>query len=141
MAAFPFRSKSKGTRKTICLECQREYAHLWYVRTRSPDAKRNHGYGERTIERNCQRISEFLLDHPCIDCGEDDLAVLDFDHVRGVKHAEVSILARSGEPWDVVRAEIDKCEVRCANCHRRETVKRANSYRARMAILSVDSVA
>jgi len=58
----------------------------------------------------------------CIDCGEKDLRVLDSDHVRGKKLYEISdLLAR---PLSVLFAELDKCDTRCANCHRRITDER-----------------
>ncbi len=59
----------------------------------------------------------------CADCGELDLDVLDYDHVRGEKVNTVSALFSSGS-IESVRAEIAKCEVRCANCHRKITRKR-----------------
>lgn len=49
------------------------------------------------------------------------MAVLEFDHVRGVKRAEVSEMA--GYSLRSARAEIAKCEVRCGNCHRRKTIR------------------
>jgi hypothetical protein len=50
------------------------------------------------------------------------LAVLEFDHIdRSLKRQTVGFLARSGYPWPTVEAELAKCEVRCANCHRRRT--------------------
>jgi hypothetical protein len=59
---------------------------------------------------------------PCVDCGEQDPVVLDFDHVDpNHKRQTVSFLARSGYPWATVMAEVDKCQIRCANCHRRRT--------------------
>jgi hypothetical protein len=53
--------------------------------------------------------------------------VLEFDHLRD-KRATVSVLLRDAE-WATVMAEIAKCEVRCANCHRRRTHQRFGSYR------------
>jgi hypothetical protein len=55
----------------------------------------------------------------CVDCGEKDLRVLDFDHIRGKKLASLSTM-RLCAPITIY-AEIDKCEIRCANCHRRVT--------------------
>jgi len=49
------------------------------------------------------------------------MAVLEFDHVRGVKRAEVAQMA--GYSLKAARDEIAKCEVRCGNCHRRKTIR------------------
>ena len=35
---------------------------------------------------------------------------------------------------EVLKAEIAKCEVRCANCHRRKTSRDNGSYRLRQAL-------
>jgi hypothetical protein len=73
-------------------------------------------------DRNRLFVLDYLLGHPCVDCGERDPVVLDFDHVRGVKKAGVCFLANIGTAsLETLRAEIEKCEVRCANCHRRKT--------------------
>jgi hypothetical protein len=63
----------------------------------------------------------------CIDCGERDPVVLDFDH-RDAKRANVSLLARrSGVAR--LEAEIALCDVRCANCHRIRTLSTAPCWR------------
>jgi formate-dependent nitrite reductase cytochrome c552 subunit len=76
------------------------------------------------LAANRARVDDYLLTHPCVDCGLTDLVVLEFDHVRGVKVGDVSALVGSGYPWAKIEAEIAKCDVRCANCHRRVTVER-----------------
>lgn len=78
-------------------------------------------------------IWNYLQQHPCIDCGEKDPVVLEFDHVRGVKAGTIS---HNLDDWSQARLdeEIAKCVVRCANCHRRITYKRANSFRHRMSL-------
>jgi hypothetical protein len=69
-----------------------------------------------------QRLCEYLLAHPCVDCGEADPIVLEFDHVdRATKLQTVGFLAGRGYPWTTVEVELTKCDVRCANCHRRRT--------------------
>lgn len=66
----------------------------------------------------------YLLGHPCIDCGEVDIRVLDFDHTgEHIKKANVSTLTSSGTyGLKTVIDEINKCVVRCSNCHRKKTV-------------------
>ena len=67
----------------------------------------------------------------CVDCGYSDIRALDFDHVRGVKLADVSSMIRRGNGIAMVRAEIAKCEVRCRNCHAIATMERlGNSWHA-----------
>jgi len=69
-------------------------------------------------QENKRRVFEYLLDHPWVDCGESDPAVLELDHQRD-KSSGVAELLHTHVRWEVVAAEIEKCEVRCANCHRR----------------------
>jgi hypothetical protein len=73
-------------------------------------------------------VMEYLNDHPCADCGERDVVVLEFDHVRG-KRIGISRLMLSGGSIRVLMEEIAKCDVVCANCHRRRTYMRSGSYR------------
>jgi hypothetical protein len=74
-------------------------------------------------------VMEYLASHPCVDCGEPDIIVLEFDHVRGEKTGNVSQLMISHSLAKVMQ-EIAKCEVRCANCHRRQTFLRGGFKRA-----------
>ena len=64
-----------------------------------------------------------VLEHKqcgCRDCGELDPIVLDFDHVRGKKVANIAEMCGKVSEKTML-AEIAKCDVRCANCHRRKT--------------------
>lgn len=69
-------------------------------------------------------VNEYLLTHPCVDCGETDIIVLEFDHVRGEKYNNISNLVIQDRSFEKLKLEILKCDVRCANCHRRITHKR-----------------
>ncbi len=67
---------------------------------------------------------EYLKNNPCLDCSEGDIRVLDFDHINPqTKKAGVKYLCGSGSySLKVVIEEMAKCEVRCANCHRKKTI-------------------
>ena len=54
----------------------------------------------------------------CRECGEDDPACLQFHHVRGEKTETVGSMLLRGASAQRVFAEIEKCDVLCANCHR-----------------------
>jgi hypothetical protein len=68
-------------------------------------------------------IRSYLELHPCADCGESDARCLDFDHVRGKKVCAISQMI-GNYSWESIEREIAKCEVRCANCHRKRTAER-----------------
>jgi hypothetical protein len=74
-------------------------------------------------------ILDFLREHPCVDCGEHDPVVLEFDHL-GSKTAAIAALVSATASLAVIDAEIAKCEVVCANCHRRRTARRGPWRRA-----------
>lgn len=120
LAEFQFRYRDSGELQTWCRVCMAAYKQDWYVRNRAHQLKQVKMNQQRTTRENQTRAWEYLGEHPCVDCGESDPVVLQFDHVRG-KRDNVSTLIRGGFAWLIVLAEIEKCEVRCGNCHRRKT--------------------
>lgn len=59
---------------------------------------------------------------PCADCGQTyHYACMDFDHRRGTKAAVVSHLVAQMCSKERILAEIAKCDLVCANCHRVRT--------------------
>lgn len=71
----------------------------------------------------------YLQSHPCVDCGESDIVVLEFDHLpHHKKQCTVSSLL-TGASIKRLQAEIDKCEVVCSNCHTRRTANRAGWWK------------
>ena len=87
-------------------------------------------YASTALERNFDHLHAILARTPCVDCGERDPVVLEFDHV-GPKRANVTRLAWSGSSLATLDAEIARCAVRCANCHRRTTAQRGGHFRFR----------
>ncbi len=123
---FNLRSSAVDRRQARCRECSR----AWYVANRE---KHMRNTARRTVEvrrDNHRRLGEYLSDHPCVDCGESDVRTLEFDHENPAeKLADVTRLIAHGCNWDRVAAEIQKCSVRCANCHRKRTMRMQNSWR------------
>lgn len=67
-------------------------------------------------------ISLYLESHPCIACGESDPIVLEFDHrVHADKKFSIGDAAKKTISIKRLMSEIAKCDVLCANCHRRKT--------------------
>jgi hypothetical protein len=66
-------------------------------------------------------VLEYLKSHPCVDCGEVNPVVLEFDHVRGEKHFNISKASTLNISLPRLQDEVAKCDVRCANCHRKKT--------------------
>lgn len=115
--------------RSYCRQCHSVEAYEY--RKNIADEKLQE-WSDKRAER--VRISQkYILDtlraNPCVDCNEPDIVVLEFDHVRGVKEGNIAKLTRSAN-LDRLKKEIDKCEVVCANCHRRRTARRAGYWKA-----------
>jgi hypothetical protein len=119
---FPIKNAARGTYRSYCRPCCRECGKEHY--------ERNLSYYKaklavaRIRDRAANRaIVDAFLSHPCVNCGESDVVVLEFDHrVPADKVRDVGGLA-SRRVWVSVLKEIEKCDVRCVNCHRRKTAR------------------
>jgi hypothetical protein len=96
--------KARGYSASYCKRCQRDM---------------NKKYRKRLHDI----VVDYLRVHPCIDCGETDPVVLEFDHIKGEKAKELARLINKGASKDIIYAEMEKTVVRCANDHRRKTAK------------------
>lgn len=74
------------------------------------------------IDRARKFILSHFSEHYCVDCGESDIVVLEFDHISD-KTKNISQMISHGMTIEQISKEIQKCEVRCANCHKRKTAK------------------
>jgi hypothetical protein len=129
---FPSKHKKIGASlRSYCYECQRNYCRQYYIKNK-PEYNRRRRVVQRAMrDRNRMLVHEYLLEHRCVDCGERDVRVLEFDHVRGKKLGNISELAGGAVAWRRIEEELAKCEVRCANCHRRRTGKVLGWFRWR----------
>ena len=127
-AAFSWRNKAKGTLISWCKDCMRVYDK---ARGHGGKGSKRYEQSRKRIERNAQYTWDYLLSHPCVDCGEADPIVLEFDHIeQDNKLSTVCDLTRNGCSIEKIQTEISKCDVRCANCHRRRTAVQMDWYKS-----------
>ena len=90
----------------------------WYYNNREKDIAKK----DRRRARLRGWLHDFKVDQcECKRCGEERPPALDFHHVDpDEKVMGVSKMVAFGYARENIRAEIEKCEVLCANCHRAE---------------------
>lgn len=131
---FSFKNKAKNLKHKICNSCQREYKNKSYHKHYKENKEKFRTRNMAQKERNKKNFLEYLQDKCCIDCGEDDIIVLDFDHIdSNNKEFIISKFVTGGYSWKRIEKEIAKCEIRCANCHRRRTAKQFGYYKIRLS--------
>lgn len=84
-------------------------------------------YASRSLiaRRERQAYVDALRAGPCTDCKQTfHVCVMQFDHVRGTKVANISKLVKHTSLAGI-KLELEKCELVCANCHAVRTWQRA----------------
>lgn len=119
---FSNKKSAKDGKNSSCKECTRATVRRHYENNKEYYLDKN----ERVKNDNRERVWKFLKENPCMDCGEQDPLLLEFDHLSD-KTNNVSTMVCS-TTWPIIQKEIDKCEVVCANCHRKRTYQRANTW-------------
>ena len=113
-SVVPYKDPAKRrTWQKAYSQAHREASAKWQREVRDPQRKINTAF-----------IQAIKLAKGCVDCGYRDHAeALEFDHLPGyVKRMNVSEMTRFSRK--TIEAEIAKCEVVCANCHRVRTALR-----------------
>jgi hypothetical protein len=129
LAEFPTKSAARQTYRSYCRPCRSEYGKEHYRKNVAAYMARSKARAPIDRKRNREFIAGYLSTHPCVDCGEADPIVLEFDHRDpNTKANEVGRLVHT-TTLPAVRAEIAKCDVRCGNCHRIRTATQFGSYR------------
>jgi hypothetical protein len=112
------------------IEDRRRDCRNWYRRHRATEYPKI----KARAKRRKAALRALALDAKkggCVDCPEKDPVVLDFDHRdRSKKIGDVGQMVAKGIGISRIRAEIAKCEIRCANCHRRRTARERHYNKA-----------
>lgn len=115
-------------KKFLTTEERRAYNRKNYAKSKGAYKDKALKNSKRNHTRIVQFVWDYLKEHPCVDCGEKDPVVLEFDHLRD-KVASISVMMRNNNSTESISKEITKCEVRCANCHRKKTAIQLGFYK------------
>jgi hypothetical protein len=129
---FAWRRKARGQRDNYCAPCRAAYKQEHYAANRSRYVAQALARKRSLVLQRTECLVEYFLAHPCVDCGEGDPLVLEFDHCAGEKIFCIGKGLRDRN-WQSVLDEMAKCDVVCANCHRRRTARRGRFARAAVA--------
>ena len=127
---FAWRRRAIDQRDSFCRLCRAAYKRDHYAANRQRYIDQARERKQRARVERTRYLLAYFEDHPCVDCGETDPVVLEFDHLRD-KEFEIT-QALSDRRWSLILMEIEKCEVVCANCHRRRTCERRQSIRVQL---------
>lgn len=112
----------------ICRECSNLRSKKYYSDNKEHHKKVIRERAKKQILENRKKLFEYYKLNPCVDCGESDPVVLDSDHMYDKKN-NISTMVHSGNSWETINNELEKCETRCSNCHRRKTAKDFGWYK------------
>lgn len=128
---FMWRRKALQQRDSYCRPCRAAYKKEHYAANKQRYIANAAIHNRRAAIRRTEWLLEYFGANPCVVCGETDPLVLEFDHVGDKKFTIAEHFLRAS--WAAIAAEIEKCEVVCANCHRRRTAVRGGFLRAGVA--------
>lgn len=113
----PYCGQEPVSGRAMCAE------HLAKESQRSAEYQKLNGYKNATSSRKKRKEwwKELKRGKSCMYCGETSFVCLDFHH-RDPSQKLFNIAfayGRKGRTKEEILAEIEKCDVVCANCHRR----------------------
>jgi hypothetical protein len=121
---FNIRDLKEGYLQYVCRDCQRQQMRDRYSSNREKVLEINRASTHKSQVQAANFIREYLAEKNCTDCGQSDVAVLTFDHVRGEKKYNISNIVSRGYSIETIKKELEKTEIVCFNCHMRRERKR-----------------
>jgi hypothetical protein len=128
---FAWRRKARNQRDTYCRPCRSAYKAEHYRKNKARYIENARVRSDRERLRRTMYLLDYFRFHPCADCGESEPLVLEFDHLADKSFEIGTNFADRG--WESILAEMAKCDVVCANCHRIRTAARRGSLRYRIS--------
>jgi hypothetical protein len=116
-------NKKRNRLQERCRTCQANYQKEWYLANKNNRRKQIYARRKSNGKDFWNKLNE-IKRVPCADCKQQYKPwQMDFDHLHD-KSFGISGGIKQGYGWEAVLAEVAKCEVVCANCHRDRTHQR-----------------
>lgn len=113
----------KEHRKTYCAKHYEQYKEQYRARAKISRKKRTDQFHNNMLA--------YLQGKVCNNCGENDIRVLEFDHLDPLtKKFGIGQSLRLGYTWSQALDEIKKCQILCANCHKIRTAEQFGWYKS-----------
>ena len=125
---FSIMNKKTGKICSMCKDCKREYDREYWKNNKETkgEIKNENAKKNRIVKR--KYIIELLKKSVCVDCGNSDWRVLEFDH-KDRKNKVFNIADSVSYSIMKIQTEIDKCDIVCANCHNIRTIEQRGYYK------------
>lgn len=115
--SFAKNAARKDGLQSWCRECKSISDKRYYSSHKAKMRQQINAARDASRAISQRKLCDYLADNPCVNCGNDDIRVLQFHHRDpSTKERSVSELV-SKYSWRRCLEEISKCDVMCANCH------------------------
>lgn len=115
--------------ESACRVCRNLQMRLYYDDNKEKQKQLISRRKKQMIKKNRLNLFDYYKENPCVDCGETDPIVLESDHRDGVDKKNIISQMIWTNGWKKIKSELDKCETRCSNCHKRRTAKQQGWYK------------
>lgn len=106
--------------KRFCIKCDRDHAKEYATIRRREKAEHLEALRIARFQARKKFVDEIKMEKGCSQCPEKDPTCLDFHHTDPTDKTDtISSLARNCASEEVLISEMAKCEILCANCHRK----------------------
>jgi 5-methylcytosine-specific restriction endonuclease McrA len=117
--------------RVLCTNCHRRRTAEqlnWYVLEflKNQNTEMKLCPPQKGRKKKQDRLYNYLSGKCCEVCGEEDIVTLEFDHLEEKTDMISEMIFR--RKWEVVQTEINKCQILCANCHKRKTAEQFDWY-------------
>jgi hypothetical protein len=130
LSEFAWRRKRHGQLDNLCRGCRSAYHRDHYLANKKRYVDQARARKQALALERTTYLLDYFEAHPCADCRESEPIVLEFDHLDAKTKSFDIGQALPYRKWQSILEEIEKCEVVCANFHRKRTARRRGSLRA-----------